>query len=311
MTVDGVGVPSAVPKVSVFPVNAPSRLLPDASVATMFRSVGSSSSDPPFPAGARRLTSPVRETAVPDTSARPPLPPSAPPRTSIEPAIAVSTDDSTVTVPPLPLPIPRAVTKAPFAIETPRAVGSPVTAAPPMARFSVVPTAIAPPPAMPDASTTAPDLTLTTSVACNAIEPPLVPAVRPAALTLPVIWIEPPTPSMAIRPSFAPTVLAWILPPDVTRFVTSPSTARAVSRTRPPSAWMTPELVTSATLPFGAVVTAPVTFRLTILSPYRSSVVVFAPASTTCPSRAEMVPELATPGPTRAARPASLIVMLP
>ena len=46
-----------------------------------------------------------------------------------------------------------------------------------------------------------------------------------------------------------------------------PSTARAVSRTVPPSARIVPVFVTSESTPSGARVTAPVTFTVTILSP--------------------------------------------
>ncbi len=77
-----------------------------------------------------------------------------------------------------------------------------------------------------------------------------------------------------------------------------------------------PVLVTSAvtglpSLPNGACVTWLLTSSDSSPSPYRSSVAVFAPASTTWPSVAVIVPRLATCGATSAARPACLTVMLP
>ena len=95
-----------------------------------------------------------------------------------------------------------------------------------------------------------------------------------------------------------------------------PSAARAVSCTVPPSAMITPVLVTSAvaalpSLPTGACITWLVTSSDSSPSPNRSSVAVFAPASTTWPSFAEIVPELATCGATSAARPACWTVMVP
>ena len=74
---------------------------------------------------------------------------------------------------------------------------------------------------------------------------------------------------------------------------------------------MTPVLETSAVTPDGAWVTWFVTSSDSSPSPYRSSVAVCAPASTTCPSVAEIVPEFATLGATKAARPALAMVIVP
>jgi hypothetical protein len=56
-------------------------------------------------------------------------------------------------------------------------------------------------------------------------------------------------------------------------------------------------------VPFGALCTCLVTLIDTSPSPYRSSVSASAPARTTVPSRALIVPELRTCGATSAASP--------
>ena len=90
------------------------------------------------------------------------------------------------------------------------------------------------------------DATVTLPVAFATMLPPVVPGASPVAETCPSMMIEPPTPFSAMRPVLLPTLAALIVPPASTRFVTMPSTARAVSCTVPPSARITPVLVTSA-----------------------------------------------------------------
>ena len=75
---------------------------------------------------------------------------------------------------------------------------------------------------------------------------PWCPARCRGADNWPSTTIEPPTPFSATVPVWSPIVAARILPPACTRFCTMPSAARAVSCTVPPSAMMTPVLVTSA-----------------------------------------------------------------
>ena len=178
-----------------------------------------------------------------------------------------------------------------------------MTDGPPAARFRVVPTAIVPPPAGPEAVTFAPGARVTVPLLLSAMAPPVVPAAPPSAVTLPVTITSPPAPAITTRPVFAPTLLAAIVPPAFTNVCTTPSTALALSTTVPPLAEITPSLVISALVPFGAVVTWPVTLIPTMPSPYRSSAKVSAPASTTEPSLAWMVPALRTCGATRVASP--------
>ena len=95
-----------------------------------------------------------------------------------------------------------------------------------------------------------------------------------------------------------------------------PSAAAAVSVIEPPCARMVPVLVTSAGAvlpsgPTGTCRTWPLTSIASSPSPYRSTVAVGAPASTTVPIRALMTPWLATAGATSAASPLCLTVMVP
>jgi hypothetical protein len=66
-------------------------------------SLGSSSSDPVAPSGARVSTLPSKaRVCFPETSTRPPSPPRAPPRAEIVPAKRVVSSDQTMTLPPRP-----------------------------------------------------------------------------------------------------------------------------------------------------------------------------------------------------------------
>ncbi len=143
--------------------------------------------------------------------------------------------------------------------------------------------------------------TVALPVAFTATDPP------PSAEICPVISNDPPMLAMET----VPDLLAEIVPPADTRFCTTPSAARAVSCTVPPAARMTPVLVTSAAAPSGACVTCLVTFTDTSPSPYKSSVTARAPASTTFPIRASIVPLFDTLGATSAARPAPFTVIVP
>ncbi len=72
-------------------------------LATTVISVGSSSSMPASPFGARRSTYPRnRRNSLPDTSTNPPLPRSEPPRTEIVPRKSVALSAQTMALPPLP-----------------------------------------------------------------------------------------------------------------------------------------------------------------------------------------------------------------
>ncbi len=92
---------------------------------------------------------------------------------------------------------------------------------------------------------------------------------------------------------------------------TRPLAASAVSTTRPPSASITPEFVTSAAPPSGRRRTLSVTSMESSPSPARSRRKLSAPATTAAPRRAVIRPLFAAPGATRAARPRSATVMLP
>ena len=217
--------------------------------------------------------------------------------------------DNTVTRPPSPLAVALAAMLAPWAICTVCAVSADAVPGPPAARASVVPIATVPPPAGPAALTRARFVSVTPWLASTCTWPPTLPGAVPSAATTPLSTIEPPSPPSTTVPVCDPTLSETILPPACTRFCTSPSASRAVSWTVPPSARITPVLVTSAVTglppgPVGACVTALLTSSASSPSPYRSSVAVFAPASTTWPRYAVITPELATRGATSAARPA-------
>ena len=300
---------TAIPPLPAITLSAPD---PD---ATIVKSVGSIRIEPCDPSAADTSIAPVSEYPVlPETSTNPPLPPAGPPDATIWPAMLVCSVLNTVTVPPSPVVVARASTFAPLAMLTLFAVGA-TTDVPPVARASVVPTATVPPPAAPEAFTSAVGASDTDPVALISTAPPFVPAVTPAAATSPPIVSDPPTPRSTTVPVRLPTLSAAILPPASTSAPTIPSTAAAVSSTVPPSARITPLFVTSAltccpSAPIGACPTCLVTSIDNSPSPYKSTVCVAAPASTTVPIRATIVPEFATAGATSAARPdcATLIV---
>jgi hypothetical protein len=79
--------------------------------------------------------------------------------------------------------------------------------------------------------------------------------------------IVPPTADITIVPVLSPTLLACSLPRLLTRFVTMPSAARAVSTTVPPLAATVPVLVTRYAPPPGAWRTSRVTSTLISPSP--------------------------------------------
>ena len=187
---------------------------------------------------------------------------------------------------------------APAATVTFAAVCVGVTLGPPAARFSVVPSATVPPPAWPDALIFAVEATVTLAVLLTTTLPPVVPGAVPIVSSWPSTVIDPPTAFSVTVPLRLPTLFAWILPPAFTSVCTSPSAAVAVNRTVPPSATISPLLVTSAIAPFGACTTCPVTSIDSMPSPYRSSVALLTPpASTTVPSFAVITPEFATAAP--------------
>ena len=188
----------------------------------------------------------------PEVSTNPPLPPCCPPLALIVPSIVVVPADSTVTCPPLPLLVALAAIVAPCCTVTLAAVWAEVTPGPPAARFSVVPIATTPPPAWPEALIFAVETTTTLPVALTPMLPPLVPGAVPSASNCPTTVTEPPTAFSVTVPVWPATLFAWILPPAFTRFCTRPSAAVAVSRIVPPSATISPVLVTSAIAPFGA-----------------------------------------------------------
>ncbi len=271
---------------------------------------------PGRPCGAPVSTLPLRaKPCSPDSSTVPPSPAVLPPRAVTRPAIVVCSVLSTVTRPPPPACRASAATRAPAAITVRRDV--PAGAGPlPAARAAVVPTATSPPPPAPEADRRAPRASVVVSLPATTTVPPLLPGVRPSAARRPSITTEPPVPATSMRPVRPSTVLAWMVPPARTSVCTTPSAATALSCTTPPSAAMVPVLVTSAVTglpsgPAGTCRTCPVTLMATRPSPYMSSVWVAAPASTTWPSFALMVPELATEGATSAASPACRTVIVP
>ena len=211
-----------------------------------------------------------------------------------------------MTVPPRPRSVASARTLAPCAMPVRcarRGLADP---------RSVVPIATSPPPAAPEAFTRAP-VSISTRSETTSIVPPRVPEAVPTARTSPSTRTAPPVPAMVMRPvrPVAASVSAAMRPPARTRSCTMPSAAWAVSCTDPPCASITPVFVTSARPLEGAWRTAPVTSIDSRPSPCRSTTCVSAPASATRPSRAVMVPRLATCGATSAASPASRIVMVP
>ena len=265
----------------------------------MYKSNGSSSSLPIVPRGAVVSTCPVSDSKPPETSTNPPLPPSGPPLADSDPAMEVMPVDSSTILPPSPRFVASAAMTAPGAMVTLAETRVGVTAGPPLALASVVPIATTPPPWLPEA--------LIRAVAAIATLPVGATSMLPAAAeSWPSTTIDPPMPFSTTVP-----LLASMVPPDWTSRPTTPSAARAVNCTVPPSARMIPVLVTSAVAPDGACVTWFVTSSEISPSPNRSSVAVRAPASTTCPIFAEIVPEFATLGATKAARPALAIVIVP
>ena len=228
----------------------------------MVRLVGSIVSRPVFPAGARVSTPPVMlRPVLPLTSIWPPLPPSAPPRAERCPANTVCSVDSSAIAPPLPVRPPLALMRAPAATSTPRAVPGGIPPAPcASARAAVVPSATVPPPR---AEMCAVDVIDTVSLAFITTVPPCV----PSACTRPAMLTEPPIAETSMLPGVLPTVFACSRPLLFTRLVTIPSAALAVSTIVPPSALITPELVTSDTPPPGAVRTCLVTSTLISPSP--------------------------------------------
>ena len=106
---------------AMLPSTALPSWLPPEALSVMRRSVGSSSSVPVAPCGARRSTLPDRAMFFwLETSAKPPLPPWAPPRADSAPAKRVVSCDHTVTVPPSPWSRASACSCAPAATEVVR-----------------------------------------------------------------------------------------------------------------------------------------------------------------------------------------------
>ena len=127
--------------------------------------VGSSNRVPVDPATADRSAVPAkRRRSLPETSANPPSPPSAPPRAVIWPSKVVSSSDQMTTRPPSPRTSASAEMRVPASTKVVRACAS----SPPPLRSP--PARITPPPSRPLASSSAP-----ASLICA-----------------PVIWIAPP-----------------------------------------------------------------------------------------------------------------------
>ena len=98
---------------------------PLATVSTMFRFNGSSSSTPVLPNGADRSELPRKSSVpLPDTSTRPPSPPRAPPRAFAAPWKRVPPSAHTTTSPPSPAPVALASSSAPGCTTTCRALRS-------------------------------------------------------------------------------------------------------------------------------------------------------------------------------------------
>ena len=109
-------------------------------------------------------------------------------------------------------------------------------------------------------------------------------------------------------------MLVRIVPPALINCVTSASASCAVRVTLPPSARITPLLVTSAGTslpPTSTARTACVTSSEISLSPYKSSVNALAPASATWPSCAVITPLFSTCGATSPTSPACRAVNCP
>ena len=167
---------------------------------------------------------------------------------------------STVMLPPLPLRVAFAFTTAPCATVTVFATGAPASDGPAAARASVVPSATVPPPLRPETSIFAVDATVTPPSASACTLPP----VTPRALTSPCTTSDPPMPLSTMLPPLPRPPSVEILPPAVTRLVTIPSAAAAVSMIEPPCARIVPVLVTRAgtvwpLAPTGTCLTWPVT----------------------------------------------------
>ncbi|EFV85397.1 hypothetical protein HMPREF0005_04489 [Achromobacter xylosoxidans C54] len=223
--------------------------------------------------------------------------------------------DHIVTLPPLPLMSASALSVAPAATLTVEDL--PLNAAEPSSGATPrLPSAISPPPAAPDTSMAAPRATLTCSPVTTTL-PPRSPALAPVASTVPATLTVPASPpDSTILPFCVPTALALTMPSVLTTLSITPLTARAVIRTVPPSARITPLLATRAEtgLPsasLGSSLTAEVASKLSRPSPWKSTVTVLAPARATRPSLASITPELRTAGATSTARPLSLMLIVP
>jgi hypothetical protein len=239
------------------------------------------------------------------------LPPCAPPFAVIVPAIVVVPEASPTMRPPLPFTVASAVIVEPLLTTSVLVVAAAMPVAPSLARFSVVPSATVPPPALPETLIRACAPMIVVSLPETFTSPPAVPGALPSAVTTPSTRTSPPAPLISTRPVRDAVLLALICPPASTSVCTTPSTASAVSTTVPPRASITPELVTSALVPSGALATCLVTLIDTSPSPYRSSVSASAPARITVPIFAWILPELRTRGATRAASPSLFTVMVP
>ncbi len=220
----------------------------------------------------------------------PPSPSTAPPRADRLPAITVLSVDSTVIWPPLPERSASAATDAPGAMLTSWAAGAGVPT-PPRARASVVPIATVPPPPRPEALIRLPAVRLTSPVACTATWPPrLRRSPMPRADMAPETIAAPPSASISTVPPRRPLLSAEITPPAVTRLVTMPSTAAVDSVMRPPSAAITPSLVTSAACPRAPWIVCRLTSIDSSPSPYRSTTLLATPSSDTVPNAALIRP---------------------
>ena len=276
---------------------------------TMRRLSGSRRKRPAAPLGADRSTLPVRLMSLwLDTSAKPPSPPSEPPRAEILPACLVLFCDSTVTLPPLPDFTASADRVAPASTVT---LSDQVPERP-----VLLPMATSPPPLLPEASMRAFFFTAISAPVATTV-PPVCPSPRPPASTVPPMLTVPVSPpDRTILPLALPTEVALMTPSVLMTLSITPFTARADRVTLPPSAAISPELTTSAatgfpSASFATVFTAELASKLMRPSPWKSSVKVSAPPSATLPSFARMTPELRTCGATSAASPLSLTVMSP
>ena len=202
---------------------------------------GSSSQIPGLPALADASTVPVEidRPFLPEVSTNPPSPPAAPPRACIEPLNEVAPSAHTITVPPLPVSMALAVTRA-FG---PTTVWLAVATPPPPC--SAPPTSTVPPPAAPDASIEALPNKPTRSPSTFTV-PPVWPAPAPETSMLPLTTVSPPIARSVTMPLCSDTLLARITPVWLTAVARAPSRVLAISATAPPSAWMLPALATLA-----------------------------------------------------------------